>query len=119
MTLTAHTRLVRFTHAEYARRRPSGENAGARLMSGPLVFVSRRGTPLPTGMRYRAHQPFFTTSSLKLGRATTHRRSGDHAIVADSPPATRKSESFRSPLPPGRTEWSMVPPSEWSRMNAI
>ena len=88
-------------------------------MSGAFASVSRRGIPLPTGIRYNAQLPFFARSSAMSGLPTIQRWSGDHAMRADGPPAMRKSDSFRSPPPAGRTEYTFVPPPGWSRRNAI
>ena len=119
MTFTLQMRLDKLAHAAYAKRRPSGENAGVASMSGPFASVSRRGVPPPRGIRYRAQLPLFARSSVKSGLPTIQRSSGDHAMRAETPPPMRKSVSFRSPPPVGRTECTMVPPPGWSRRNAI
>ena len=72
-------------------------------MSGAFASVSRRGVPLPSGIRYRAQLPFFARSSVKSGLPTIQRSSGDHAMRAEMPPPMRKSVSFRSPPPEGRS----------------
>ena len=88
---------MRHTRGAVRRERTPGQAS----MSGAFASVSRRGVPLPSGIRYKAQLPFFARSSVKSGLPTIQRSSGDHAMRAEGPPPMRKSDSFRSPPPVG------------------